>query len=105
MLIPGAAPAQAPANLVQGLAQALVVDGFEQVIHRFDGEGVDGISVVGGDEQNRRQGFGFQGADYVEAVHAGHLDVEEDEIRAEFPNLFHRLATVAGLAEDFETVR
>ena len=42
------------ARPVQGLLEALLVEGLEQVVHRVDLEGLEGVLVVGRDEDDDR---------------------------------------------------
>ena len=67
---------------LQGFGDAGLVEGFQDVIHRVYIEGLDGVIVEGGGEDDLRDAlFAFEEFfDYAEAVEAGHLHVEEDEI-------------------------
>ncbi|GAA4956227.1 hypothetical protein GCM10023238_23610 [Streptomyces heliomycini] len=64
-----------------GLGQPFLADGLEHVVDGLQVEGLDGEVLVGGDEHDeRRPGEPAEQPGEVEAVEAGHLDVEEDDV-------------------------
>ncbi len=67
---------------LQGFGDAGFVEGLEDVINGVYVEGLDGVVVEGGGEDDLRDAqVAFEELfDYAEAVQAGHLDVEEDEV-------------------------
>jgi hypothetical protein len=84
-------------------AQQLVVDRLCQIIGGARPVAMDailGAVVGGGDEDHRRVGglrIGRQAFADLEAVHLGHLDVEEDQREFLFEGDRQRVETVAGL--------
>ncbi len=63
------------------LAQALVGEGLEQVVDGGDLERVERELVVGRHEDDGRHRVRADLLQHLEAVHARHLHVEEDEVR------------------------
>ncbi len=64
-----------------GLGEAFLADGLEDVVDGLEVEGLDGEVLVGGDEHDeRRPGEPGEQPGHVEAVETGHLDVEEDDV-------------------------
>ncbi len=55
-------------------------DGFQQVVERGFFEGLHGVFVVGGDENGPGNPIGREGGEHAEAVHAGHTDIQEDDV-------------------------
>ena len=88
--------AQAPA----GERDALRLHGLEQVIDRAMVEGIDGILVVGGDEDQMR--LSGERLCSLDTVHLGHVDIEKDDIRFEAVHHDDRLAAIAGLTHDLQ---
>src|ERR1039458_10359325 len=74
-------PGAEDAGAVEGLFQAFPADRFEQVIQSAGFEGTDGVLVVGGDNDDDRLDAGGQTANDVESAHAGHLQIQKDEMR------------------------
>ena len=68
---------------LDGLRQPALIHGLEQVVHGLQAEGLHGVLIVGGDEDEVRQvdAFFAQPADHAEAVEAGHVDVQKDHFR------------------------
>ena len=64
----------------QGLREALVVEGLEQVIDGLDVEGAHRMVIVGGDEDHRRRPGGPQRGQQIEAVLPGQLHVEKEQV-------------------------
>ena len=64
-----------------GLGEALLAHRLEHVVDGVELEGVDGVLVVGGDEDRGRRGL-EAGEDLgeLDAGEPGHLDVEEDRV-------------------------
>ena len=72
------------AGLMDGLRDAFLIERLEQVVDRIDLEGLDRVLVVGRgeDDLGQRDFLVEQLLDDAEAVEAGHLHVEEDEVGA-----------------------
>ena len=87
---------------LQRLGQALVLDRFQQVVEGMRLEGLDRVVVEGGDEDNGRQIAAGQGAQHVEAVHAGHLDIEKHQVGIALPDDLQCFAPVGGLGNDLD---
>ena len=70
------------AGLVEGLCDALFVEGFEDVVDSIYLEGFDRVLIEGGGEDNlwHRDLAVEEFFDDTEAVETGHLHVEEDEV-------------------------
>jgi len=43
-------------------------------------EGIDGVAVVNGDEDDQRNFFRWKIPEYLEATHVGHPDIEKDQL-------------------------
>src|SRR5437879_11098444 len=68
---------------------------LEQVVERVQLEGLDGVPVVRGDEDDARRLLErSEVARYLEPAHAGHLDVEQEHLRAARRNALDRLEAV-----------
>src|SRR5690242_10459209 len=65
----------------EGGGEALGRDGLEEVVERVHFEGAEGVLVVGSGEDDL--GDDFQALEQLEAGHAGHLDVEKEEVGRE----------------------
>jgi len=67
---------------LQGFSYAGFVEGLQDVVNRVYVEGLDGVVVEGGGENDLWDAeFALQEFfDYAEAVQAGHLHVEEDQV-------------------------
>ena len=83
------------------LFQITVMEGLEQIVHRFQTQGGlnVGKAVVGGQDDDMR-GFSclaepFQ---HFDAVHLGHFQVGDDEVRVAFFCLLQPLRAVGGFA-------
>jgi len=69
-------------GFLDGFGDAGLVEGFQNVVYGVDVEGLHGVLVEGGGEDNVRD---FELAldqlfEDAEAVEAGHLDIEEEEV-------------------------
>jgi CheY-like chemotaxis protein len=66
---------------LNGLGEAFLAQRLEQVVDGLEVEGADREVLVGGDEDDqRRGGEPTEQAGQFEAVQAGHVDVEEDDV-------------------------
>jgi len=107
----GRAGGEALANFLDGLLDAALLKGLEEVVDRVDFKGADSVLVEGGGEDDLGHGCVvvpvvtlaveefFQDR---EAVQAGHLDVEEDDVGAGGADDFDRLDAVGGFGDDFD---
>jgi hypothetical protein len=72
------------ARAAEGFAKALIGDGLEEIVESVHLEGAEGVPIVRGDEHELGHIGRSRGGDAlynVEAVDAGHLHVQKDEIR------------------------
>src|SRR5262245_1737613 len=83
-------------------AEAISVERLEQVIQGMHLERLEGIAIVGGDEDHDWHGRVRQAGENAEAVQERHLHVEEHEVGLESPQFGERLLAVAALAEDID---
>ncbi len=92
------------ANFLDGLRDALAVEGLEQIIDRVHFERLHRVLVVGGGEDDLRQRnlAVHQLLDDAEAVEARHLHVEEDEVGRELLDEVDRLDAVLALRDDID---
>jgi hypothetical protein len=106
-------------NALDGHLQALALGRLQHVVDDALFEGLDRVLVVGGDEDDLAAGpavrrvaggpaarFGDRQlgdrARRLDAAHAGHPDVEEDEVRVQLLGQLDRLDAVLRLADDLE---
>ena len=68
------------ADAIEGLAEAVGGEGFEEIVDGVDFKGLERVLVVGGDEDDGGRAFGGKAGDDFEAVPLGHADVEEEEV-------------------------
>ena len=95
------------------MRDTLFVEGLEKVINRVYFEGFDGILIEGGGEDNfrKRNLLIEQFFDYAKAVQAGHLDIEENQVRIVLADKVYGFDAVLALrydiniADAFEQVR
>jgi hypothetical protein len=75
----------------------------EQVVDRTLFEGVDGVLIVGGDEDDlgARTGFG-QRACHFQSGQSGHADVQEHHVRLVFGDGLQRRGAVLALGHDLQ---
>jgi len=99
--------AQPPSGSLEALlqaldrhGQALVVEGLQHIVDRAALEGLDRVLVVRGDEHH--VGAAADGARGLQAVHAGHVDVEEEEVRGVLVDHAVHVAAVGHLVADLE---
>jgi hypothetical protein len=72
-----------PPRAIDGFRQARLIHGLQQVVHGLQAESLHGVLVVGCNENEMRQFHAglAQVAHYRHAVLAGHVDVQEDQVR------------------------
>ena len=86
-------------DLLHGHIKAATVEGLEQIIERVNLEGSQRIVVVSGDEDDQRHLTCRDRAERGEAIHFGHLHVEEDERGPLFIDRRDRFTTVGAFAD------
>jgi len=80
--------------------QAFAPNGLEQVVHRVGIEGVDGMVAVGRGEDDSRAGpQPGQVLGGLQAVHARHADIEENDIHLLLPGDGQTLEAVLRLQD------
>jgi len=84
----------------EGLGEALVGEGLQEVVHRPDLERGERVLGVGGHEDHARRGLAAQRLRELEAGRAGHLHVEEDEVGLVAPERDGGLGAGAALGDD-----
>ncbi len=100
----GAAAPQRRLGARQAVAEALRVERLEKVVEGVHGERLEGVLLVGSDEDDRRQVVGAKRFEHAEAVELGDLDVEEDEVGTERGDPLHGLEPVAALRDHLDLV-
>ena len=97
------------AGAAEGLEDAAAIEGLEQVVDRVHVEGAHGVLVECSGEDDLRHGAGRffveELFDDGEAIEAGHLDVEEDEVGMMGLDEVDGFKAVAALGEDLAFVR
>src|SRR5690554_2897399 len=86
-----------PASPLQGLRQGLFAHRLEQVAAGLHVKGLDGVMVIGRAENHRRRIF--QLADLLRrlhAVHAGHANIQQQDIGLQAGDLPEGIVTVSG---------
>src|SRR5262249_54136463 len=69
---------------INSTIKAVVIKGFQQVIQSAGLKGLQRVLVVGGYEYDCRRKFTTQEFQHIEAIALWHLNVEKDQVRAEF---------------------
>ena len=86
------------------LPETFAVEGLQQIVQRMDIERAQRVLVVGRHEDDQRHARGADGFDDVEAGRAGHLHVQEHEVRLQPADRLDRLGAVLALGDDLEPV-
>jgi hypothetical protein len=89
---------------LDGFGQAGFVEGLEDVIDSVNVEGLDGVVVEGGGEDDVRD-FEFAFNEFLEdaeTVEAGHLHVEENEVRRVFLDEVDGVEAVFALGQEVD---
>ena len=81
---------------------AALLDGFEQVVDRFELEPLDGVFGVGGREDDHRPLLRGERAHEIDAAEIGHVDVAEDQIHGLFFERAGGFERVAVFARKFQ---
>src|SRR5262249_27335384 len=74
--------------------------GFQQVIHRVDFEGADGMLIVGGGKDHRD--LRTDQFKHLEPIQLRHLHVEKHEVRLELGNRLYCVETITALTHDVD---
>ena len=90
------------ARAFERLLEARLVERLEQEVQRVDLERADGMFVVRGHEDDGRHVVAVEVLDDIEAVHAGHLHVEEHEVGLLALDRLDGARAVGALADDFD---
>ena len=98
---PGAAAATARAHPSHGFLDARPRERLQQIVDRLHLEGADRVLVVGGREHDVRR-RPRERLQHLEAVHARHLHVEEDEVGLPLLDHLQRLDAVGRLADHLD---
>ena len=89
---------------VAGGGEACGVNRFEQIVNRVDFERRNGVMIIGGDKDHRRQDFGRHRFENIETAHFGHLYIEKGEVRFHGLDKFHCLGAVNGLIDNNKVI-
>ena len=92
------------ADPVERVGEPVLFHRLHQIVDRLRLEGADGMVGISGDEDEQRRLDLHQPLDHREAVEAGHLDVEEDEIGLVGLDRAYRLAAVRAGLDDLDVV-
>ena len=88
---------------LDGLAQTIGLDGFDQIIHSIDLESLERVLAVGGHEHDRGRVFqALQGLGELQAGHARHAHVEEKHVDGVGLHLLDGFAHAGGFRHDFD---
>src|SRR5436190_22690765 len=88
------------ADARHSVLKAPLAERLEQVVQRALFKGLHSVLIVRGNEHHDRPLARVQRLQHFEAVHPGHLHVQEHKLRLELPDGFHRGWPVAALAHD-----
>ena len=86
-------------DAIERRRQPRAVHRLQQVVERRQFERIDRVLIVGGAEDHRRPRLAQRRGD-IEAARAGHLNVEQHQIRRQLGDPLGRLHAVVGLADD-----
>src|SRR5262249_16712610 len=86
---------QAAPGAEQGYTKALLGKRFEQIIQGLGVKRLQGVLIIGGDEDSQRHVLDADGANHLEAVHLRHLNIEEHEVGMAGEDGLDRLVAVA----------
>ena len=103
-MLVGGTRGQRIARPCNGFGKPFVVNGLQQVIQRVRLKRPERELVVGGHEYRRRHVAGREMPQHLEAIHPGHLHVEEHQVRAMLTNRLQCFAPVPALRTHFDIV-
>ena len=66
-------------DMVEGCIETGRIDRLQQIVEGVNFESFYGVAVIGGHEDNTRETGRRDGPDHFEAIHFGHLDIEQDQ--------------------------
>ena len=98
--LPRHRPREPRPHLSQRLAESFAPHRLEQIVERVHLERLERIFVVGGHEHDRRRRL--EQLQNLEAVQLGHLDVEQDQVRGQLADPFHRFEAVGAVGHDLD---
>ncbi len=84
--------------------EALAVERLQQVVERVDVEGAQRVVIERRHKHDERHARRTDGLDDLETARAGHLDVEEDQVRLQPPDGIDRLGPGGALGDDLQPV-
>ena len=84
------------------LFQARVLHWLQQIVNGARLERLNGVLVEGSHNDDDRYCPPSEVAHHLKAAHHRHLEIEEDQLRPEFLDLFQRRPTVVGLSDQFD---
>ncbi len=87
----------------EGLLEALVVEGLDQIVDRREVERLERVVIVGGHEDRGRHLVEANGARHFDPGLAGHLYVKEYQVRLECLDRGDCGFTVVDLADDLDS--
>jgi hypothetical protein len=90
------------AGLLQGLPESLLLVGFQQIIHRADFEGANGVLIVGSSENDGGRSAIFQGFQHFESCESRHLHIQEEQIRPVLFDRFECSNAIGGFRHDLD---
>jgi len=100
--VAGAALADMFGGAGEGDFEAVAVEGFQEIVDGIDAEGIDGEAIVGGGEDDGGALLGGEFLNDLEAVGAGHLDVEEDDVGCVVFDGGEGFGAAAAFTDDFD---
>src|SRR5258705_12111538 len=96
------APAELRTGPLDGLVEAIIFEGFEEIIERVNFKSADGVFIVRGHEHDQWPAFDREFREDPKAIEPGHLHVEKNKIGGETLDRGHSLASVRAFADDFD---
>ena len=72
------------ARSIHGRGETLLCEWLEQIVHRVNFKGAQGVLIMRGGEDNVglwRKVAGTELGGDIEAIHAGHLDIKKEQLR------------------------
>ena len=93
-----------PLGLLQRRRQAFRAHRFNQIAHRADLKGFQGKLVMGGAEDHRRRRLALaQLGRHLQAIEAGHADIQQHHVGFQAVDQRQRLFTIAGTGLQYTT--
>jgi len=101
-VLEGTLLAKVGTHLVQHLVQALLIDGFENVIKCINFEGTYSVFVVGRQKKYHGHGFNIELLNYLKATYPRHLYVQKYQVGVLFTDEAQGFTPIAGFAYYFD---